>query len=78
MFLPASKVVRPPGSGGPCPLIPALGMQRQVDLCEFEGILGYRASSRTARLTWKNPVSEKQNKNKNVVRLGAGVGKASP
>jgi hypothetical protein len=53
-------------------------MQRQVDLCEFEGILGYRASSRTARLTWKNPVSEKQNKNKNVVRLGAGVGKASP
>ena len=31
------------------PLNPALGRQRQVDLCEFEVSLIYRASSRTAR-----------------------------
>ena len=30
------------------PLIPALGRQRQMDLCEFEAGLVYRASSRTA------------------------------
>lgn len=29
-------------------LIPALGKQRQVDLCEFQAILVYGASSRTA------------------------------
>ena len=29
------------------PLIPALRRQRQVDLCEFEASLVYRASSRT-------------------------------
>ena len=31
------------------PLIPALGRQRQVDLCEFKASLVYRACSRTAR-----------------------------
>ena len=30
-------------------LIPALGRQMQVDLCEFEASLIYRVSSRTAR-----------------------------
>jgi hypothetical protein len=30
-------------------LTPALGRQRQVDLCEFEASLVYRVSSRTAR-----------------------------
>ena len=34
-------------------LIPALGRQRQADLCEFEAILVYRVSSRTARATQK-------------------------
>ena len=39
------------------PLIPAHGRQRQVDLCEFEASLVYRASSRTARaVTQRNPV----------------------
>ena len=33
------------------PLIPALGRQRQEDLCEFEASLVYRVSSRTARAT---------------------------
>jgi hypothetical protein len=31
------------------PLIPALGRQRQVELCELEASLVYRASSRTAK-----------------------------
>jgi hypothetical protein len=31
--------------------------QRQVDLCESETCLVYRASSRTARATQRNPVS---------------------
>ena len=47
------------------PLIPALGKQRQVDLCEFEASLVYRASSRTARAIQRNPVSKKQNKANN-------------
>ena len=37
-------------------LVPALGRQRQGDLCEFEASLVYRASSRTARATQRNPV----------------------
>jgi hypothetical protein len=44
-------------------LIPALGGQRQMDLCEFEASLVYRI--RTARATQKNIASEKQNKRKN-------------
>jgi hypothetical protein len=32
-------------------LIPALGRQRQVDLCEFEVSLVYRVTSRTSRAT---------------------------
>ena len=45
------------------PLIPALGRQRQIDLCEFEASLVYKASSRTARaVTTKNPVSKNKTK----------------
>jgi hypothetical protein len=40
------------------PLIPALGRQRWIS--EFEAILGYRVSSRTARATQRNPVSKNQ------------------
>ena len=44
------------------PLIPALGRQRQEDLCEFEASLVYKASSRTARtVTQRNPVSKQTN-----------------
>ena len=32
-------------------LIPALGSQRQVDLCEFKARLAYIVSSKTARAT---------------------------
>jgi hypothetical protein len=39
-------------------LIPALGWQRQADLCEFKASLVYRVSSRTARATQRNPVSK--------------------
>jgi hypothetical protein len=45
------------------PIIPALKRQRQVDLCEFKTSLVYRASSRTARVTQRNPVSKNKNPN---------------
>ena len=41
------------------PLTPALGRQRQAYLYEFEASLVYKVSSRTARTTQRNPVSEK-------------------
>ena len=41
-------------------LIPALERQRQIDLCEFEISLVHRVSSRTARVSQRNPVSKKQ------------------
>ena len=41
------------------PLLPALGRQRQEDLCELEASLVYKESSRTARVTQENPVSQK-------------------
>ena len=50
-------------------LIPALGRQRQTDLCEFEASLVYTVSSRTARATQRNSVSKNKNDkqmNKNV------------
>jgi hypothetical protein len=40
------------------PLIPALGRQRHVDLCEFKASLIYRVSSRTAKATQRNLVSK--------------------
>jgi hypothetical protein len=41
------------------PLIPALERQRQ-GISEFEAILVYKVSSRTARATQRNPVSKNQ------------------
>jgi hypothetical protein len=49
-------------------VVPALGRQRQEDLCEFEASLVYRVSSRTARATQRNPVLNKQTNNKQFVR----------
>ncbi|XP_026638539.1 dol-P-Man:Man(7)GlcNAc(2)-PP-Dol alpha-1,6-mannosyltransferase isoform X3 [Microtus ochrogaster] len=49
------------------PLIPALGMQRQADLCEFKG---NRASSRTAKATQRDPVSKNQKKKKKTKSSG--------
>jgi hypothetical protein len=46
------------------PLIPVLGRQRQTDLCEFKASLIYRLSSRIARATQRNPVSNKTKQNK--------------
>lgn len=48
------------------PLIPALGRQRPLDLCEFEVSLIYTASSRTARVTWR-PSENKMNKDKSCL-----------
>ena len=48
------------------PLIPALGRERQVDLCEFEASLVYRTSSSTVSKATEKPYLEKQtNKKKN-------------
>ena len=49
-------------------MIPALGRQRQVDLCEFKDSLTYKVSSRIARVvTQRNAVLKdkktKQNRN---------------
>ena len=45
------------------PLISALGIQEQVDLCEFKAILVYRRSSRTARaITQRNLVLKNKTK----------------
>ena len=47
------------------PLIPVLGRQRQVDLCDLEASLVYKASSRTARtITQRNSVSKQKQKQK--------------
>ena len=43
------------------PLIPALGKQRQANLCEFEAIMVYRESAKTARaVTQINSVLKNQ------------------
>jgi hypothetical protein len=47
------------------PLVPALGRQRQADLCEFETSLVYIVSSRTARATQGIPVLKKQKQKQN-------------
>ena len=45
------------------PLIPALRMQRQVDLCEFKNRLTYKVNSRKARtVSTEKPCLEKQKK----------------
>jgi hypothetical protein len=44
-----------------------MGRQRQVDLCEFKASLVYRASSRTAKATQRNPLS-KTNKQTNKTK----------
>ena len=46
------------------PLNPALGRQRQVDLCEFGASVVYRVSSRAARSTQRDLVLGKKNENK--------------
>jgi hypothetical protein len=43
------------------PLTPALGGQRQVDLCEFEASLVYGVSSSTFGATQRNTVLKIQN-----------------
>ena len=48
------------------PLIPALGRQRQMDLCEFKASLVYKVSSKTARtVSQRNPVSKNNSNNNN-------------
>ena len=40
------------------PLTPALGKQRQVDLCEFEASKVYRMSSRTGSKSYRETLSQ--------------------
>jgi hypothetical protein len=47
-------------------LIPELGRQRQADLCEVEASLVYRASSRIARATQRNPAPPNKQTNKHI------------
>ena len=54
------------------PLIPALGRQRHVDLCEVKAILVYIASvsfRRGSKATQRNPVSKKQKQQKREMCL---------
>ena len=44
---------------------PALGRQRQGDLCEFKASLVYKLSSRTNRATQRNPVLKNKTNNNN-------------
>ena len=50
------------------PLIPALGRQRQADLCEFEASLVYKVSFRIVRaVTQRNPVLKNQKQQQQLV-----------
>lgn len=44
------------------PLMPGLGEGETRDLCELKAGLVARTSSRTVKATWRNPVSENQEK----------------
>jgi hypothetical protein len=50
------RVYWPVGQWWCMPLIPVLKRQRKEDLCEFKSSLVYRASSRIARATQRNPI----------------------
>ena len=50
------------------PLIPALGRQRHVDLCEFEASLGYRVSRRTGSKATEKPCLEGKKNPPTLVR----------
>ena len=50
--------------GGGARLIPALGRQRQVNLCEFKASQVYKVSSKIVRAIQRNPVLKKPKKEK--------------
>ena len=45
-------------------LIPALGRQRQVDVCQFKASLVYIMSSRTAKATHRDKPCQEENQTK--------------
>jgi hypothetical protein len=46
-----------------------------VDLCEFEDSLVYRASSKIAKATQRNPVSKNEQQQKRDFRININMGK---
>lgn len=61
VFKTVIEILRQAGQWWHRPLISALGRQRQVNLCEFEASLVYRASSRIGfKATQRNPMLEKK------------------
>ena len=63
--LSRSLVIRkqfPLGGGGATHLIPALGRQRQADLCQFEASLVYRAGASTGTKAKEKPCHKKWRK----------------
>jgi hypothetical protein len=58
--VPLSQVV----VGGCMAVILVHGKHRQVELCEFEASLVYRAESRTSKDTQQDPISKNKNKQK--------------
>lgn len=53
---------------------PALGRQRQADICEFRASLVYTVSFRTARaVTQRNPVSKKKEREEKETKTKVGL-----
>ena len=58
------RLILQPGGGGVHLQSQKISASRGRQISEFEGRLVYRASSRTARATQRNPVSKKKKKKK--------------
>jgi hypothetical protein len=65
-FLRKKKVIRQ----WCVPLIPALGRQRRVDLCEFEASLVFIVSSRTAKAIQRETLSQKSKQANKQTKIG--------
>jgi hypothetical protein len=52
-------------------LVSALGRQKQVDFCDFQGSLVYGVNSRTARATLRNPILKNKQTNKQTSKISS-------
>ena len=61
------------------PLIPALGRQRYLDVCEFEASMAHRASFRTgSKATERKPKEKKEFKEQQNISIQANHQSPSP